>query len=109
MTGCATQAIVSWEHHGWSCVHIRLVTCRGFRESEIASRESAAAGVAAAAEERRREAEAWESRMRKVGQGQAAHMCKNRLTPAGTMGYGDMPHQIHIRYTILFGLDPPTC
>jgi hypothetical protein len=39
----------------------------GSRESEIATRESAAAGVAAAAEERRREAEGWESRMRKVG------------------------------------------
>lgn len=37
------------------------------RESEIASRETAAAAVVAAAEERRRDAEAWESRMRKVG------------------------------------------
>jgi hypothetical protein len=36
------------------------------RETEVASRESAAAGVVAGAEERRREVEAWESRLRKV-------------------------------------------
>lgn len=46
-----------------------LLPCR---ESEVASRETAAAAVVATAEERRREAEAWESRMRKVG---AAGLC----------------------------------
>lgn len=46
------------------CVSVCLLPCR---ESEVASRETAAAAVVATAEERRREAEAWESRMRKVG------------------------------------------